>query len=109
MKQCFRCGQSKPLDQFYRHPRMGDGHLGKCRLCTRRDVRDNRALRRQQYLEYDRLRSESPERIAAIHASTNRDPLKVWARKATNKALVAGLIERGLCEVCGDEKTDAHH
>lgn len=109
MKECFKCHRALPLSEFYKHPMMGDGHLGKCKRCTRLDVRANRAAKREQYLEYDRMRSKNPERQKAIQASTNRDPLKVWSRKATKSALAWGIIERKPCEVCGDLKSDAHH
>jgi hypothetical protein len=39
MKTCFKCQEMKPLCEFYPHKRMKDGHLNKCKTCTRRDVR----------------------------------------------------------------------
>jgi hypothetical protein len=109
MKECFKCNRVLPLSEFYTHPRMEDGHLNKCKTCTRRDVRDRRKVNRQHYLDYDRERSKDPERQAAITASTNKDPLKVWARKATISAITRGVLERLPCEVCGVEPADAHH
>lgn len=109
MKECFKCHRALPLSEFYKHPRMGDGHLGKCKLCTKKDVRSYRFAKHEYYLEYDRVRSKKPERIKAIKASANKDPLKVWARKATHLAIKKGLITRGTCEVCGSAEVDAHH
>lgn len=37
MKTCFKCGVKKQIDQFYKHPQMADGHLGKCKNCTKAD------------------------------------------------------------------------
>lgn len=109
MKKCFKCERTLPLSEFYKHPMMGDGHLGKCKLCTKRDVRENRASRRDQYLEYDRMRSKNPSRIAAIKASSQKDPVKMWARRATRNAVKKGWLQRQPCEVCGDAQADAHH
>lgn len=39
MKRCYKCGRLLPITDFYRHPSMADGHLGKCKECTKQDVR----------------------------------------------------------------------
>lgn len=36
-KVCFKCESEKPLTAFYKHKAMGDGHLGKCKTCTKSD------------------------------------------------------------------------
>lgn len=43
-KVCFKCGKEKILDDFYKHPQMGDGHLGKCKECNKKDTKDRLAI-----------------------------------------------------------------
>jgi hypothetical protein len=109
MKECFKCHEVLPLSEFYRHPQMGDGHLGKCKRCTRRDVQERRRVNHDHYLTYDRERSKRPERRAALEASKKRNPLHEWARQATVSAVNRGVLVKQPCEVCGAEKVDAHH
>ena len=37
MKKCFKCQQEKSIEEYYRHPRMKDGHLNKCIQCAKND------------------------------------------------------------------------
>lgn len=57
-KTCFRCRKAKRLDQFYEHPMMADGRLGKCAECTRADAR---ARYREQKARLARCEQEHSE------------------------------------------------
>ena len=111
-KICFKCQCSKPLGDFYRHPRMSDGHLNKCKECTRSDVRINYRYRRRKKSAYEKKRRQGPERklyqAERQRLHCQRHPVKSMARSAVSNALRDGRIERGPCEVCGGE-AEAHH
>lgn len=92
---------------FYKHPMMGDGRLGKCKDCTRKDVRENREKKRDYYNAYDRERSKKPERKKAIAAS--REPHKRKATELLNRAVKKGTVTKKPCEVCGENKVEGHH
>lgn len=39
MKVCFKCLKEKELNDFYKHSQMSDGHLSKCKDCTKADTK----------------------------------------------------------------------
>lgn len=41
MKKCFKCNIEKPLSDYYKHKEMKDGHLNKCKECTKKDTNNN--------------------------------------------------------------------
>ena len=40
-KRCFKCSKLLPISEYYRHDKMSDGHLNKCKSCTKKDVANN--------------------------------------------------------------------
>lgn len=38
-KVCFKCNIEKPITEFYKHPKMILGVVGKCKECNKSDVR----------------------------------------------------------------------
>jgi len=114
MKKCFKCRKRLPLGEFYTHPRMKDGHLNKCKNCTRKDVHDRRydLFSRDKVLEYDRLRFKTAKRKEQAALSQDRrrtkHPEKYKAWNMFHNALRDGKVTRQPCEVCG-EPAQAHH
>lgn len=54
--------------------------------------------------------SAEPEKPLSSQAKWNlANPKAMWAHQALRSALNKGLIERGVCEVCGDPDVDGHH
>jgi hypothetical protein len=112
-KSCFKCGQKKARTEFYRHPQMGDGLLGKCKQCTKADSNAHRLANLEKVREYDRQRSKLPERLklAALISARwrNADARRLKCHNAVAKAVRSGRLLRQPCSVCGSPKSEAHH
>lgn len=127
-KTCFKCLKHKPLSEFYKHSRMVDKHLNKCKDCTKEDVRKHRQENLERIRAYDKLRGSMPHRVAArkeyaktlegklAHARAHKkfkvsNPVKDKAHNAVNNAVRDGrLIPWPVCaipECCS--RPEAHH
>ena len=112
-KTCFKCGVNQPRTEFYKHPEMGDGLLGKCKTCTKNDANNHRLENLEKVRQYDRDRSKNPARMKLA-----AEVLKKWRaedlRRQKSHSLVARAIRKGdivkcPCVVCGSQKSLAHH
>lgn len=125
-KRCFRCLRTLPLESFYPHKQMKDGHLNKCKECAKRDEKLYRQKRLEHYRQYDKARASSPSRVMAraayrktaagklavakAHANYKiRFPNRRKAQHIVGNAIRDGKLAKNPCFVCGNEKTEAHH
>lgn len=109
MKTCFKCKVKKPLTEFYKHREMADGHLGKCKPCARGYATKHRGENIDAIRANDKIRHKGRNPSAYIKEWRRRFPNKYKAEYTIGNAIRAGLIERQPCEICGAEKSHAHH
>lgn len=112
MKRCFKCLCEKPLDDFYKHPRMADGRLNKCKDCTKKDVDAHRQSNLERVRSYDRMRASQPHRIALrqrVQSEWKKEhPNRRKAQNQLSHAVRAGKLKKQPCWVCGAHAV-AHH
>lgn len=90
-RTCLLCGSIKPIEQFYKHKPSRGGRKTKCASCCRDYSNKYRAENLEHYRAYDRARGY------------RGDELQTVARNAVRK------LERQPCQVCGAQKSEAHH
>ena len=110
MKQCFKCGQEKPLTEFYKHPQMKDGRVNKCKECNKLDVRKNREKRIDYYRAYDRERGNR-QTVEYRRHYRESNPIKTGARTMVSNFVRDGkLAKPDACEDCGAAgRLHGHH
>ena len=93
-KTCNKCGESKPLTDFYKHKSMKDGRHNQCKSCHNKQTADSERKRKE----------------------TNPDAY--WKSKRTTNARrkygvsydeYQKILSKGECEVCGSRDDLVYH
>lgn len=114
-KVCFKCNVEKDFSEFYRHAKMADGYLGKCKACTKADVAAHRVVNIDRVRAYDRNRAKISERAKAAARASSKwradDGRKVRCHNAVARAIRSGKLQHRPCEWPGCTRDDsfAHH
>ena len=129
-KTCKKCGVEKPIDNFYTHKGMSDGHLNICKECVNERMANYRQDNLVRIRKYDRNRPNQKERLKRQREKIKQNPEKYKkylgaqkesrekykykrnARTKVQRALQAGLlIKSPCCEICGkiNCKIHGHH
>jgi hypothetical protein len=110
MKECMKCGESKPFSEFYKHKAMKDGFLNKCKSCARKDAIDNRNSKIDYYREYDRSRPRRGS-VEATKRYRDENPVKYHAHSLINNLVrTRKIIKPSSCESCGSSTgVEGHH
>jgi len=110
MRNCTKCGDGKPLTDFYKHPSSVDGRDTKCKECVKAAMTRNRNANIERIRVYDRARGarQAPEYLAEYRA---RKPNVYAAQSAVSSGLRDGKITKPvLCQYCGTyDKLHGHH
>ena len=114
-KTCFICKKVKPLTEFYKHKAMGDGHLNKCKCCTKEYVKKYRISNIKEARAYDRERNKTPKR-KAMFAKKQRRKRASSKDYRTSHCKLARAVKNGLvlkpdkCERCdATDNVQGHH
>ena len=108
-KACFKCNEEKPISEFYKHKKMADGHLNKCKECTKRDALNYRWKNIENIRKYDRERGNR-QSAEYLKEYRKKYPYKYKATNIVNNAIRDGKLFKEPCEICGTtENIEGHH
>lgn len=81
MQTCTKCGETKPLPDFYKNPTMRDGYDRQCKVCKRAYRAEHYQKNRERILQWFRdyyAREPEKRRRKAAAKHTQRERSRRW-------------------------------
>jgi hypothetical protein len=110
-KTCKKCRQTKDIQDFYAHKATTDGRINFCKECVKERVRKHNSLPETKRKNNEWFKTEKGKNKLSRHANKYRaaNKEKTYARNKLAYEIKLGKIEKQPCQVCGNEKVEAHH
>jgi hypothetical protein len=113
-KTCFKCNTEKPLSDYYKHKQMGDGHLGKCKECTKNysDKREKLLRQNIEWVEKEKIRAREKyyrlnyKEIYKPTAEKKRETMAKYNKKYPEKQKARSHMSKMKAKIKGNE---LHH
>ena len=85
MKRCYKCGETKPLTEFYKTKSRPDGLDNKCKTCSREAVRQYYQENRETIVERERQykRDRKASQPACVYEIMNTINNKLYVGQTT--------------------------
>lgn len=111
MKHCNKCDKTKGVEDFHKRSASPDGLASVCKSCQKdydsSRLRDPKRMKMRR--DYQKTARGKEKHARACARWVEKNAIKRAAHIMVGNRVRSGEILKRPCEVCGNEKANAHH